>query len=70
MKRQIGPVTCVHSYGQLDALRSKKGEKTFENLQDFAYIDQDEWKSNNLEGRSKGSNEASEKSQDCQTRLT
>ena len=36
----------------------------------FAYIDQDEWKSNNLEGRSKGSNEASEKSQDCQTRLT
>ena len=21
MKRQIGPVTCVHSYGQLDAHR-------------------------------------------------
>ena len=69
MKRQIGPVTCVHSYGQLDAQKGEK-KKTFENLQDFAYIDQDEWKSNNLEGRSKGSNEASEKSQDCQTRLT
>ena len=48
MKRQIGPVTCVHSYGQLDAQKGEK-KKTFENLQDFAYIDQDEWKSNNLE---------------------
>ena len=27
----------------------RRGKKTFENLQDFAYIDQDEWKSNNLE---------------------
>ena len=31
MKRQIGPVTCVHSYGQLDAQKGEK-KKTFENL--------------------------------------
>ena len=43
--------TC-HLCAQLWTIgRSQKGEKkkTFENLQDFAYIDQDEWKSNNLE---------------------
>ena len=70
MKRQIGPVTCVHSYGQLDAHRRGRRRRLLKISRTLHTLTKMNGNQTTWEGRSKGSNEASEKSPDCQTRLT